>query len=122
MLVPMGSAIRQMRHNGLVRVTHWIHALCFAALAVSGVAILIAHPRFYWGETGYFDTAAAFALPLTVNLDQTGWGRETHFLAAWITAFNGIVYVAWGLLSGHFRRRFWATAEYSALQDRKSVV
>jgi cytochrome b subunit of formate dehydrogenase len=40
------------RHSALVRVTHWVHTLSFFALIVSGVAILIAHPRFYWGETG----------------------------------------------------------------------
>src|SRR5262249_1767591 len=40
------------RHSALVRVTHWITAFAFAALLVSGVEILISHPRFYWGETG----------------------------------------------------------------------
>ena len=100
-----------MRHNMLVRATHWINFLSFLALAVSGVAILIAHPRFYWGESGYFDTPAAFELPLTVNLDQTGWGRDLHFLAAWITVINGSIYVAWGLVSRHF----WFTG-YTSLQ------
>ena len=52
-----------MRHTKLVRVTHWINALSFVALTVSGGAILLAHPRFYWGETCYFDTPAAFELP-----------------------------------------------------------
>ncbi|HXP84828.1 MAG TPA: cytochrome b/b6 domain-containing protein [Bryobacteraceae bacterium] len=96
------AAIAKMRHSAIVRATHWINALCFVALAVSGVAILIAHPRFYWGWTGYFDTPAAFELPLTVDLDQTGWGRNLHFLAAWITVFNGLVYVGRGLLARHF--------------------
>ena len=98
-----------MRHKALVRATHWIHALSFVALTVSGAAILVAHPRFYWGETGYFDTPAAFELPLKVNLDQTGWGRNLHFLAAWITVLNGCVYVAWGALSRHFRNKLLPT-------------
>lgn len=93
-----------MRHTRMVRITHWIHTLAFAVLAVSGVAILIAHPRFYWGEDGYFDTPAAFELPLKVNLDQTGWGRSLHFLGAWVALLDGLIYAAWGLLSGHFRR------------------
>jgi thiosulfate reductase cytochrome b subunit len=63
----------------------------------------MAHPRFYWGESGYFDTPAAFELPLRVNLDQTGWGRDLHFLAAWIAVINGLIYLGWGLLSRHFR-------------------
>jgi thiosulfate reductase cytochrome b subunit len=100
-----------MRHDMLVRATHWINFLSFLALAVSGVAILIAHPRFYWGEAGYFDTPAAFELPLRVNLDQTGWGRDLHFLGAWIAVINGLIYIAWGLLSRRFR-----FAEYKPLQ------
>ena len=95
----------RMRHKALVRATHWINALSFVALTVSGAAILVAHPRFYWGETGYFDTPAAFELPLKVNLDQTGWGRNVHFLAAWIAVVNGLIYVAWGALSGHFQHK-----------------
>ena len=95
----------RMRHKALVRATHWINALTFVALTVSGVAILLAHPRFYWGETGYFDTPAAFELPLKVRLDQTGWGRNLHFLAAWIAVLNGLIYVAWGVLSGHVQRK-----------------
>jgi len=91
------------RHTILVRATHWINFASFLALAVSGFAILLAHPRFYWGEPGYFDTPAAFELHLPVNLDQTGWGRSLHFLAAWIAVINGLLYVVWGLLARHFR-------------------
>jgi thiosulfate reductase cytochrome b subunit len=100
-----------MRHNLLVRATHWINFLSFLALAVSGFAILLAHPRFYWGETGYFDTPAAFALPLPVNLDQTGWGRDLHFLGAWFIVANGFIYVVWGLFARHFRYRDYGTLQ-----------
>jgi Ni,Fe-hydrogenase I cytochrome b subunit len=34
------------RHSALVRVTHWITTLCFLALLVSGVEIVISHPRY----------------------------------------------------------------------------
>jgi cytochrome b subunit of formate dehydrogenase len=34
-----------VRHSALVRVTHWLTAASFVALVVSGVAILLAHPR-----------------------------------------------------------------------------
>jgi thiosulfate reductase cytochrome b subunit len=100
-----------MHHNLSVRASHWINFLSFLALAVSGFAILLAHPRFYWGESGYFDTPAAFTLPLPVNLDQSGWGRDLHFLSAWIVVINGIIYAALGLLLRHFR-----FAGYSPLQ------
>jgi thiosulfate reductase cytochrome b subunit len=100
-----------MRHTVLVRATHWINFLSFMGLAVSGIAILLAHPRFYWGESGYFDTPAAFELPLPLNLDQSGWGRDLHFLAAWIAVINGVIYLIWGLFSRHFR-----FASYNSLQ------
>jgi thiosulfate reductase cytochrome b subunit len=99
----------RMRHRALVRATHWINALAFVALAVSGAAILVAHPRFYWGAAGYFDPPAAFELPLTVHLNQTGWGRNLHFLAAWIAVLNGLIYVAWGVLSRHFQHKLLPT-------------
>jgi hypothetical protein len=40
------------RHSLVVRLTHRINAIASFALIVSGVAILLAHPRLYWGETG----------------------------------------------------------------------
>jgi thiosulfate reductase cytochrome b subunit len=94
-----------LRHSRVVRITHWVNTVSFFALVVSGAAILIAHPRFYWGETGYFDTPAVIALPLSVNLRHTAWGRSLHFLAAWIAVLNGVVYVISGLLTRHFLRR-----------------
>jgi Ni,Fe-hydrogenase I cytochrome b subunit len=72
-----------------VRITHWLNALAFLALAFTGVAILLAHPRMYWGETGYYDQPSLFDLPLPVILDYTGWGRSLHFLDAWLLVLNG---------------------------------
>src|SRR5579863_8863780 len=98
------------RHSALVRVTHWIHTLSFFALVVSGIGILLAHPRFYWGETGSLGTPSLFDLPLPF-LDTTptyvgpsSWGRSLHFLSAWICVLNGLLYAIFGLLSPHFRR------------------
>ncbi len=48
------------RHTLLVRVTHWITVISFIALLVSGVEILISHPRFYWGEVGNSRTPPLF--------------------------------------------------------------
>lgn len=31
-------------------------------------------------------------------------GRRWHFFFAWLFVFNGLVYLGWGLASGHFRR------------------
>src|SRR5205814_1211443 len=93
------------RHSTLVRVTHWIHTLAFFALVISGVAVLLAHTRFYWGETGGEGAPSLFDLPLRLHRSGvSGWGRSLHFLAAWICVLNGLFYVASGLVSQHFRK------------------
>ena len=43
------------RHSLLVRVTHWINALCFLLLLMSGLQIFNAHPALYWGAQSAFD-------------------------------------------------------------------
>ena len=104
------------RHSALVRVTHWITALCFFALLVTGIEIVISHPRFYWGETGTVLTTPLFQLPIPssrrlvptgygyVLPDQNGWSRALHFEAAWIAVLTGLLYVISGLLTRHFRK------------------
>jgi thiosulfate reductase cytochrome b subunit len=92
-----------MTHPRFVRVTHWTNTIAFVALVVSGVAILMAHPRLYWGESGGFGSPSLVDLPLPLSLDQSGWGRSLHFLAAWLCVLNGVLYVLIGLRSGHFR-------------------
>src|SRR5277367_3543183 len=100
------------RHSALVRVTHWITTLCFLALLVTGIEIVISHPRFYWGETGNVLTPALFKLPIPssrnmvptgygyVLPDQNGWSRYLHFQAAWVAVLTGVVYILSILLTG----------------------
>ena len=109
-----------MRHSALVRVTHWITAASFLALVVSGVAILLAHPRLYWGETGTLGTPSLVDLPLPMILTgQTGWGRYLHFLAAWICVLTGAMYVAYGMVTRHFGSGMSA---YNRLQRRTYIL
>jgi thiosulfate reductase cytochrome b subunit len=104
------------RHSGLVRVTHWITTIAFLALLVSGLELVISHPRFYWGEEGNSGIRAAFQIPIPASgptvptgykfvlPKQNGWSRYLHFEAAWVAVLTGLVYVGYGLWSRHFRR------------------
>jgi cytochrome b subunit of formate dehydrogenase len=60
----------------MVRVTHWIAAVCFLALLVSGIEFVISHPRFYWGEEGNVNTPALFSIPIPASRGSvpTGYG------------------------------------------------
>ena len=110
------------RHAALVRVTHWLITLSFLALLVTGVEILISHPRLYWGETGNVNTPALITLPIPssrgsvptgygyVLPDQNGWSRYLHFEAAWVAVFTGLLYGAFGFFRGHFRRNLLPAA------------
>ena len=105
-----------VRHSATVRLTHWLTALCFFALLVSGLEIVVSHPRFYWGDEGNVNTPPLFSIPIPASRasvptgydytlpDQNGWSRSLHFESAWLIIVVGLWYGVYGLSSGHFRK------------------
>jgi thiosulfate reductase cytochrome b subunit len=122
------------RHARFVRVTHWLTTLAFFALLISGVEVLLSHPRFYWGEIGNVNTTPLFAIPVPSSRgtvptgygfqlpDQNGWSRYLHFEAAWLVLLTGLVYVLLAIRAGHFRTNLVPTrADRSWAAMRKAV-
>lgn len=119
-------------HTRWIRISHWILAASVLTLAYSGVVILMAHPRLYWGAVGNDLTPALFELPISRNykhggwaapvtfvtgakpivssartydiFNENGWARSLHFLAAWILVVIALFYLSAGLVGGHLRR------------------
>jgi len=131
---PAAAAKPAVRHSLLVRITHWIFALCFFALLITGLEIVISHPRFYWGETGNINMTPLFKIPIpsSRNLvptgygyvlpDQNGWSRYLHFQAAWVAVFAGLLYGLHGLFAGHFRKNLLPTKADLSWHNLSSAI
>jgi thiosulfate reductase cytochrome b subunit len=117
-----------------VRTTHWITVLVFLILLLTGIEILLSHPRFYWGETGHSRTVPLFRIPVPssrstvpsgysyVLPDQNGWSRYLHFEAAWMLVITGLIYVLAGLWSRHFRKNLFPAQADRTWQAFRNVI
>jgi thiosulfate reductase cytochrome b subunit len=94
-------------HPLVVRITHWINALAVLIMVASGWRIYNASPLF-----------ESFTFPDGLTLG--GWlagALQWHFAAMWLLALNGLVYVVYGIVSGHFRRRLLPISPRAVLHD-----
>ena len=88
-LHPSSTAI----HPLIVRVCHWLNVIAVLIMIFSGWRIYDASPIF------------RFEFPSGITLG--GWlagALQWHFAAMWLLVINGLVYVLYGVLSGHYRR------------------
>lgn len=120
--VARSAATDVPRHSAVVRVTHWVVAVAVLALLISGLEIVVSHPRFYWGDEGNVNTPALFQLPIPASRaavqtgygyvlpDQNGWSRSLHFQSAWVMVLAGLLYGIHGVLSRHFQRNLLPTS------------
>jgi thiosulfate reductase cytochrome b subunit len=58
-----------VRHSALVRVCHWVNAICFVVLLMSGMQIFNADPQLTWGRTTNFDRPS---FSLSARQDDNG--------------------------------------------------
>ena len=98
-------------HTLIVRITHWINALAILMMVTSGWQIYNASPLF------------PFRFPREITLG--GWlagGIQWHFAAMWLLVINGIVYVTYGIVSGHFRRKLLPITPAAVLRDVREAL
>ena len=95
----------------MVRITHWINAFAVLILVASGWQIYNASPLF------------SFSFPDELTLG--GWlagALQWHFAAMWLLALNGTLYVAYGILSGHFRRKLFPISPRAVVHDVRAAL
>ena len=98
-------------HPLIVRVCHWLNVLAVLMMITSGWAIYNASPLFDW------------SFPDAITLG--GWlagGLQWHFAAMWLFAINGLVYLVYGISSGHFRRKLLPITPTAVLHDIREAL
>jgi thiosulfate reductase cytochrome b subunit len=97
----------EKKHPLAIRWFHWINFPILALMIWSGVLI-------YWAYPAYRIGIGDFTL-LKMNLSQTTWralkvnnrlaeGMALHFFFMWLFAVNGVLYVAYTMVSGEWRQ------------------
>jgi thiosulfate reductase cytochrome b subunit len=93
-------------HPGVVRMTHWINVVAMLTMISSGWRIYNASPLF------------DFRFPRDIAIG--GWlagGLQWHFAAMWLLVLNGLAYLAYGLIAGHYRRHFLPVSPASIVRE-----
>jgi thiosulfate reductase cytochrome b subunit len=80
-----------------VRIMHWINAAAIIVLIGSGWKIYNDEVLFGW---------LFFPEWITIGGGAEG-ALQWHFFAMWILAVNGLCYLAYGLITGRFRRKLF---------------
>jgi len=106
--VEPGALVR--RHRLGTRVWHWLNAIAVIVLLMSGLMVLNAHPRLYWGEYGANFDRAWLELPrfpgwLTIpsTYDLAG-ARRWHLAFAWLFVAGIILFLVTSALNRHLWR------------------
>ena len=101
----------QTVHPLPVRIAHWVNAVAIFVMVGSGWKIYNASPIF------------DFLFPNSITLG--GWlagALQWHFAAMWVLALNGLLYLAYGLASGHLKRRMFPISPRAALADFLNIL
>jgi Ni/Fe-hydrogenase b-type cytochrome subunit len=107
------------RHKLPSRIWHWVNAITVIVMLMSGLMILNAHPRLYWGWYGAnFDHAwinfgprpfpGWATIPSTYNLAA---GRIWHLAFAWVLVIGLVAFLLTSLWNRHVQRDLAPTAD-----------
>lgn len=99
-------------HPRLVRYWHWVNAFAMVLMIGSGWRIYNASPVF----SGF-----RFPNDLTIG-GWLGGALQVHFAAMWLLVINALIYIVYGIVSGHFRRNFLPLSPSAFWRDFKAAL
>lgn len=97
--------MRNKRHHGVVRMTHWVNVIAVAIMTGSGLRIFNAYPAFA-PRGGTFCCYPWERDPIPSWLTFGKWlggARHWHFAMMWVLVVNGLLYLSFIYLHGEWR-------------------
>jgi thiosulfate reductase cytochrome b subunit len=97
---------RQIIHPGWLRTMHWLNALAVVVLMMSGWRI--------YNATAFL----GFAIPKDFTLG--GWlggALQWHFAAMWLLFFNGLLYLAFNIVTRRLFHKFFPLSPRALVAD-----
>jgi thiosulfate reductase cytochrome b subunit len=105
-------------HPLTVRITHWVNAFAMLIMIASGWRIYNADPIFPFYFPVELTLGGTYEGSVDIhNEDGLAGALQWHFAGMWLLTFNGIIYLAYGLVSGHFRRALLPVGPRAVLRD-----
>jgi len=110
-------------HPGLVRATHWINAVAMVIMIGSGWRIWNSAPIFNFSFPTAITVGGDPAMSQDVH-NELGLASalQWHFAGMWLLVVNGLVYVIYGVLSGHFRHSFFPVGPTAFIRDALAAL
>src|SRR5258706_12512687 len=110
-------------HPLTVRITHWVNAPAMVIMIMSGWRIYNSEPILPFHFPIALTLGGSFDGSVDLhNEDGLAGALQWHFAGMWLLAINGIIYVAYGILSGHFRRAFFPVGPAAVLRDTMAAL
>jgi len=114
---------RLIIHPLTVRITHWLNALAMVIMIMSGWRIYNSDPILPFYFPVWLTLGGSYEGSVDIhNEDGLAGALQWHFAGMWLLAINGIIYLAYGILSGHFRRAFFPVGPTAVLRDALAAL
>jgi len=113
----------EQRHPLSRRIFHWVMALSILIMIGSGWRIYNASPIFPFSFPDWITLGGDVQTSLARHGDPgVASAIAWHFAAMWTLAASYLLFVFWGLVTGHFRRDFLPVGPRSVVRDMLAAL